>query len=289
MNNWNDYQLILALARNKSLRAAALEMKVNHATLSRRLDVLNQHFDALVFERTAKGYLLTRLGKTLFDAAEKIEEVNRAATRARSAMGSEYAGKITLSIPPTIGQFLLKDSLFEFSRHYPQIELIVHNTFVIEDLDKLEADIVVRGHNRPQQHLVGRRLIRYSLCFYGNRDYLQNTPREALKWIGKPDDSMFPDWTQDTDFRDVPVGIRIDDVLGRHQAAVAGHGLTRGACYMADQEPSLVRLPNVDPVPFQQLWILMHPDSRNTPRIKLLMDYLAEHIIQQRNLIEGNL
>lgn len=289
MNNWNDYQLILALARNKSLRSAALEMKVNHATLSRRLDVLNRQFDAMVFERTAKGYLLTRLGKSLFDAAEKIEQINLAATRTRNSLGSEFTGRITLSIPPTVGQFLLKDALFEFTQHYPQIELIVHNTFAIEDLDKLEADIVVRGHNKPQEHLVGRRLIPYSLCFYGNRDYLQNTPRESLKWIGKADDPVFPDWTQDTEFSDIPVGVRIDDVLGRHQAAVAGHGLTRGACYMADQEPSLIRLANAEPVPFQQLWILMHPDSRNTPRIKLLMDYVAERIIQQRNLLEGNL
>ncbi len=289
MKNWNDYQIILAIARKKTLRKAAEELNVNHATLSRRLDLLNHQFNAVVFERTAKGYLLTELGQTLFAAAEKIENTDLAATRAKQSLGTDLAGKITLSLPPTIGQFLLGDSLYQFTQLYPQIELTIRNTFEIESLDKLEADIVIRGQNHPEEHLVGRRLIPYSLCFYANKEYLLNTPRQDLRWIGKPEDSEFPSWTHESAYKDVPVGLRINDVLGRHQAAVAGFGLTRGACYIADQEASLVRLESAQPVPFQQIWILMHPDSRNTPRIKRLMDFISEYILKQRDLLEGNL
>lgn len=287
MKNWNDYQLILALARAKSMRAAAKDMGINHATLSRRLDALNAQYDELVFERTALGYFVTPLGKPLLDAAEQIEKLNLSATRVTSSSGEALAGKITLSVPPSIHEFILKDSIYEFAQLYPQIELTIRNTFAIEDLDQLEADIVIRGQDQPSAHLVGKRLVTYSLCFYGQVEYLNNTSREDLRWIGKINEPEFPSWASDSGFSDVPVGLRIDDVMGRHHAALMGYGLTQGACYMADQEPSLIRLPNATPLAFQQLWVLIHPDLRHTPRIQLLMNFLADKIMSKERLLRG--
>ncbi|WP_255229682.1 LysR family transcriptional regulator [Pseudoalteromonas sp. HM-SA03] len=44
MENWDDFQLLLALKRANTLRGAAKVLGVNHTTVSRRLHALNQRF-----------------------------------------------------------------------------------------------------------------------------------------------------------------------------------------------------------------------------------------------------
>ncbi|MEM6828582.1 MAG: LysR family transcriptional regulator, partial [Pseudomonadota bacterium] len=40
MSDWDDYRLILALARTGTLRAAANDLEMTHTTVSRRLAVI---------------------------------------------------------------------------------------------------------------------------------------------------------------------------------------------------------------------------------------------------------
>lgn len=61
----------------------------------------------------------------------------------------------------------------------------------------------------------------------------------------------------------------------------------RGACYIADQMPQLQRIGDGKPYPFQDIWLLTHEDLRAVPRIRLLMDYLADYLQRKRDLIEG--
>ena len=37
----------------------------------------------------------------------------------------------------------------------------------------------------------------------------------------------------------------------------------------------------------RELWLLVHRDLRNVPRIRLLIDYLAECCLRDRALLEG--
>ncbi len=76
MNNWDDYRLILALRRAKTIRGAAKALGVNHSTVSRRLAALNQQNGSPVFEQVAGGYHPTRAGEALVSAAAQIETIN---------------------------------------------------------------------------------------------------------------------------------------------------------------------------------------------------------------------
>jgi DNA-binding transcriptional LysR family regulator len=54
---------------------------------------------------------------------------------------------------------------------------------------------------------------------------------------------------------------------------------------MADRDPSLIRLPDFEPLPTQDLWVLTHPDLRNTPKIKTLMTFLYTKLQSKKDLI----
>lgn len=287
MSEWDDYRFALALQRVGSIRGAAQALDVNHATVSRRLAALNARLGAPAFERAGGVYRPTSQGKPLIAAALRMEEAVFAAER--EAMGLERAmsGRLTLSLPDAVAQHLLAEELGRFSDSYPGIQLIVHTSLGFTNLDHREADLVVRITNDPPDHLVGRRLFKYARCYYCTAKYLNDRDPRRMRWLGWPDDPDRPDWVRDSVYPDTPVGLRIEEPLVRHAAAVAGQGLIFEACFLADPDPRLVRLPGSSPAPDRDIWVLTHSDLKDTKRVSTLMRYLVETISAKRDLIEG--
>ncbi|MCF6275528.1 MAG: LysR family transcriptional regulator, partial [Robiginitomaculum sp.] len=240
-----------------------------------------------IFERVAGGYNATHLGKQLIAAAEKMEDISFSVIRQDRAAEPEISGPITLSVPKPIAQFLLVDALAKFTALHPKIDLTIETSYQYVNLDRSEADVVVRGTNAPPEHLVGRRLFPYALCHYGVADYLENTAPADRKWLIFSPRAEAQKWIAKSPFPDADIAMHVDDLTYLHHCAVAGHGMIYGACYMGDPEPKLTRLPGTKPTPIADLWVLTHPDLRDTPKIKTLMKFLAETLNVKRDLIEG--
>ncbi|MEP2103892.1 MAG: LysR family transcriptional regulator [Parasphingorhabdus sp.] len=290
MENWDDYRFILALDRSGTVRAAASLLGVTHSTVSRRLAVINKRYGKPIFERAAGGYRKTQLGAELVEAASQIEGISFSADRRRKAGETELSGPITLSIPDALGQYLLLDYLADFCRQYPDIKLSLLSSYRFADLDRSEADVVIRSVATPPDHLVGRRLFPYALSYFCRRDYLEKTQPADRRWIVAVTPSGIPSWIADSPFPDASIGMMSDDITLRHRAVMSGYGMIRGACYMNDPESNLMRLPNSPPPsPAPDFWVLTHPDLKNTPRIKLLMRFLASALLENQDLIEGRL
>ena len=286
MKDWDDYRLILALHRSKTLRGAAQLMGVNHTTISRRLTQIDRKWGAVIFERTSEGYRATESGLQLINTATQIESLAYASERHIRSSNAELSGNIVLSIPGTVAHFLLLKELSMFTRMYPQIKLEVVSSYQFADLDRSEADIVIRGTAMPPEHLVGHKLFPYAVALYADKHYATTIPRNEWCLVAP---SFEPEWIQKTRYADLPITFVSDDPMLRHTMIVQGQAIGRSACYMADPEPNLIRLPDIKPVPAQDLWILTHPDLRNTPKIKTLMAFLYTKLQSKKELIVGHI
>ncbi|WOR16386.1 LysR family transcriptional regulator [Hyphomonas sp. FCG-A18] len=287
MKDWDDYRLILALARTGTLRMAAHALGMTHTTVSRRLSIIEDARGAL-FERQPGGYRPTPLGDALIDVAGRMESLTQAGARYEQAVEQDLVGVVTLSLPEPVAQYLLLEDLFKLAEAFPKIELRVNTSVRFVDLDRLEADVVVRGTQHPPEHLVGRRLYPTHITYYGNRDYLASTPPDQLRWIAPSSAGMRPDWLEMSPYPNAPVALLSDDIVARHHALVRGLGLARGACFMADPEPDLIRLTNEAPIPQQDFWVLTHPDLRHTPRVRAVMDFMVRAMKEKEDLVRGH-
>ncbi len=288
MNDWDDYRLILALSRADSLRTAADELGVNHATVSRRLANLQRKAGIKLFEKSANGYEITKLGAPLLAAAQQMEhQVFSSSRLLRAADSSDPAGSVSISLAAPIAQYLVLDRLSEFQTAYPNIELILHTSEQVVDLDRSEADVVLRSANLPPEHLVGRRFFSYGVRYYAAIKYLDKTPESQRTWIAAENDNTTADWILNSPFPEQPIGFRTQGYHARHLALLAGLGMARGACFMADQEPSLRRLDNASVTSSLDLWVLTHPDLRNSPRVQAVMHFLYDILQDKRALITG--
>ena len=67
MEQWDDMRFFLAIARERSLSAAARALHVDHATVGRRLTSLERRLSAKLFNRTPEGNIdVRRFGGTLY-------------------------------------------------------------------------------------------------------------------------------------------------------------------------------------------------------------------------------
>ena len=287
MNDWDDYRLVLAIHKGKTLRNAAHELGVNHSTVSRRLAVLNKKYGTELVRKTPTGLSLSPLGEKLLVSAHKIESLVIQDKRFERAQQLESEGDISVSVPPPIMQFLLLDDLMHFQQTHPRIRLNIHSSYKLANLDECEADVVIRVSNTPDEHLVGYRLFSVATQYYAAKDYLKNTPTDRYQWITNTDSGGRPDWIQRSPYPDAKIGPCISDLTLRHQAANSGHGMIRGACYIAHNFNNLVSLAGTEPEAFQQIWVLSHPDLAHIDRIQVLKKYLTDALKSKKALLTG--
>lgn len=68
--DWDDLRVFLAVFRSGSLRGAARMLRLNHATVNRRLKALETGFGSRLFDRTRDGFVPTQAGEDLLASAE---------------------------------------------------------------------------------------------------------------------------------------------------------------------------------------------------------------------------
>jgi DNA-binding transcriptional LysR family regulator len=293
MENWDDHRLILAIYRSGTLRAAAEHLGVTHTTVARRLAALEAAQPMPIFIRTGRSLRISEYGQQRVAIAERMEALSFAADRLQRGASEALSGPLSVSVPRAFLQFggLLED-LDRFIDHYPHIDLTIVGSDSLADLDRGQADVVLRGQVGPDPHLVGRLISPVGLKFYGQRSYLETHAPDTYQWVCarlKRQDGIRvpPDWMPGSPYPDAPVRLEIDDIVSRYKATADGLGLGRLACFMAATDPDLVVIGNPQAVQSYDLWVLTHPDLRNAPKVKAMMDWLWNSLRERRSVLTG--
>jgi DNA-binding transcriptional LysR family regulator len=175
--DWDNVRIFLAVARAGQFLAAARLLRVDHATVTRRITRLEAALGSRLFERRTSGCVLTQAGERFLVAAERIEGDMLRAQAELSAQDVEVSGTVRVGAPDGFGTLFLAPRLARLAARHPAltIQLVpLPRTF---SLSNREADLAV-VINRPEAgRLVSRKLVDYSLHFYAAKAYLAAHPR----------------------------------------------------------------------------------------------------------------
>ncbi|WP_298963376.1 LysR family transcriptional regulator [uncultured Roseibium sp.] len=292
--DWNDLKVFLAVARAGSIRGASENLKVAHSTVSRRMDALEFALKTRLFDRTPDGLLITPSGEELVVSAQKIEETMHAAERSVAGRDSELSGDVRFTLPLPMAVCVLTDDLTRFVKQNPLVNLTLELTEDLLDLSKREADIAMRftsQGNSPPNYLVGRNLATQASCAYASADYIDahvfSGVNRNAKWLGWDDVVEYPKWVHSAGLEPMPVMGSFDDVFVQMAFAKRGLGMAYLPCMMGDLEPDLRRVPSARAVPHTSLWVLTHPDLRDSVRLRRFREYLYDAVSDKLDLIEG--
>jgi len=286
--NWDDLKFFLAVVRTGTLRGGAESIDVNHTTMTRRLSVMEERIGSRLFDRSKQGLVLTQLGEELLPYAERVEEEMTSASRMIVGRDAEPKGIVYLSMPHGLAMTSIMDDLTAFSQRYPEITLNLQFGNEIADLTRREADVSIRIADSVSGDIVGRRLVQMSQAAYCTREYaqkIQNNGGEGLHFIGwhEPEGETSSKWLRQSYYPKAQLKHRVSELVPLITLAASGLGMAYLACNLGDRHPELVRAPFQKPLPYRNMWLLLHRDLRRTARIRCLVDFLAERIQSREN------
>src|SRR3954447_26229072 len=287
--DWEDVRYFVALARSGTLSATARRLRVNHATVARRVASLEALLGRPLFDRRANGYVLTAEGKAVLDEARSMDEAALSVLYRLDA-GTELSGMVRLAVGRVLAERFLIERLASFHQRYPAIDLELIGGSRIVSLARREADIALRYGSPKDSELVGRRVARIGFGLYASPAYRGKLEAgEAPAFISFDQENDFiaeAGWLA-RHFGERRFSFRTISQTTQAAAARAGYGVALLPRYVAAGDPGLVRVSLGGRLPERDVWLLVRRDLKNVPRVKAVADHLAEVFRQGRRLLAG--
>ncbi len=199
-------------------------------------------------------------------------------TFGRRARGTapELKGRIEISAPDVLVSELLMPSFAALIERWRDLHLHIAPSEQLADLARRQADIAVRvvpSGSSPDDDLTGRKAATIYTAVYG----------EEHQWIGYYGDERDRGWIRSDRFEDVPVACSMANTYAVWAACLEGLGLAELPCFLV--EPALSR--RTAPEAWGDIWVLVHPDLRKSPRLKIVRDELVSALKKLQPRLRG--
>jgi len=122
MLDWDDLRFFLAVARHKTLAAAAKHLHVTQSTVSRRLVSLQDGMGVRLLVRTGEGYVPTLAGESVRAHVERVEAETLAVERAVAGHDVRLEGPVRVASSQLLASHLLAPSFAALLRFFPRGE-----------------------------------------------------------------------------------------------------------------------------------------------------------------------
>lgn len=276
-----------AAARHQGFTAAAKELNISQAAISRRVQLLEEILGLTLFERIRQRVILTPAGAAY--ARELQDALGRIGTATVNTMAAR-GGNATLNIAtlPTFGTRWLVPRLPDFAARHPQITVNLPTRIESFDFAAEPLDAAISFGDPVWPGAVVERLIEEELVPVASKALLR---RHRIR---KPEDlfkipllqqstrpSAWADWfaTLGIACPPVPLGPRYGQFAMVGQAAVIGMGAAIVPRFLVEQElkdGSLVA-PFPQSIGSKQAYCLFYPEARrNDPALRAFRDWLVE-------------
>jgi DNA-binding transcriptional LysR family regulator len=296
--NWDDVRYVLAVAKAGSLAKTAKALGVDRTTVGRRVEALEEALGVRLFTRTSSGYVPTADAERLLPVMRSVEDAVIALERGVHARKSTINGVVRVTSPETLGCLYLAPRLARLRHQHPSLAIELSSTGTVLDLARREADLAVRMFTSAHESLVVRRVGSLRHDLYASREYVAKRPVRKPSELrdhpllsseapsrGKRPGALDARWLDRLSGGARPTLV-CDLSMALLAACREGAGIAVLPRYVRDAEAELVHLPMPDP-PSEPIWITVHRDMRDTPRVRVVLDHLAACLTADATLLDG--
>lgn len=171
----DDIALFIQIVRRGGLAGAATHLGLPPATVTRRLQKLEQQLGCQLLHRSARQCVLTQEGEVYYQSyADLVEQFETTRQQLNQEL-KQLSGKLRVLAPTNFSHGVLRPMWLEFTRSYPdiQLELILSNQ--MEDMVRTKADIAVRIGKQPDSLLYQQKLGQVETIVVASPGYLQKS------------------------------------------------------------------------------------------------------------------
>lgn len=271
--------------------AAARRASVDHSTVARRMNSLEQLLGARLFDRSPRGVTPTAAAFALVAHAERIESELLAAVATVSGKDRGVEGSVRLATPEAFGTYIVAPHVPLLQARHPELTLELAPESRSISLSKREADIAVMLGPPPKGRLVARKLTDYHLGLYASSDYIARTGMPASR-ADLPGHSFvsyieelagFPGMIAlDQVFPEAVPRFRSSSSAAQQTAVAAGMGMGMLHVVAAAQDPRLVRILPEQIEVRRSYWLVFHADLQRLPRVRAIIDFLDQVVTSMK-------
>ncbi|TGW07212.1 LysR family transcriptional regulator, partial [Mesorhizobium sp. M2D.F.Ca.ET.145.01.1.1] len=254
--DWDKLRVFHAAAEAGSFTHAAETLHLSQSAISRQVSALEHDVGVPLFNRHARGLVLTEQGEMLFrtahDVLMKLETIKSRLTETKD----RPSGVLRVTTTVGLGAGWLTERVQEFIELYPEIslQLILANEEL--DLTMRQADCAIRLRQPQQPDLIQRRLFTVHFHLYAAPSYVAKYGKPGsiaelrshrIVTFGLPVPSHLSElnWLETVgDFesgRRVPT-LQINDILSIKRAVQGGAGIAMLPDYVISKDSGLVQL-----------------------------------------------
>ncbi len=279
--DWDDLRVFLAVARTESLSGAGRRLKIDPATVGRRIARLEDGIGVRLFSKSPQGYGLTDEGSRLIAHAERAEA---AAMAAESLSGPEgLTGQIRLGAPDGCANYLLPQVIARICDANPGLEVQVVALPRVFNLSKREADMAIAVSRPEAGRLTVQKLTDYQLHLAASRAYLAAHPVVAdrlqdHRFVGYIPDLIFD---KELDYLSrigaPPVTFSSNSVSVQLNFLRQGAGLGVVHDFALPAAPEVIRVLPDQISLTRAFWLIRHADDGRVARL----NHFAEALIRE--------
>ena len=290
--DWDKLKIFHAVAEAGSFTKASTIMNLSQSAISRQIQSLENELKIHLFERHARGLVLTDNGEYLYktanDVISKLKEVE-------TTLGDDkdkIHGKLTITTVVSFGTTWLTPRIQEFMKLYPDIEIELIFDDKELDLSTRQADVGIFMRRPKQLNYIQKKLIDLHYHIYGSVKYLEKIghPKnlrdlDKHKFItygkGLPSPVFNPDWalklgTKNNKKRK-PI-MKVNSVYGLLLAVQSGVGLAALPDYIAVNVQNITKvLPDVEG-PLTETHFVYPQSLKNVGKVKAFRNFLFSKV-----------
>lgn len=286
--SWDNLRSAYQVALSGTLSAAGEELGVNHATVLRHINRLEEAIETKLFIRHQRGYRLTEAGQMLLDEMPKLcGQVNHLLQKISNSESS-LKGDLIIS---TVSDFALtlNPLLKKFQSAYPQLRIQIIATDDRVPLVSGEAHVALRiAPIIDEPDLIAHHLKDLNMQLWASREYvksygqpqsvdelsshrwvLPNGKKRNIPSIKKLAANIAPEQIiyQSNSFRDI------------HSAIIEGMGIGPVSSEVPNIDRDLVAINfPLDKTPESAMWFVYHRDLKENQRIKAFLTFIKDNI-----------
>ena len=293
--NWDDLRIFLATARAESLTSAKASLRMDPATIARRIARLEEVAGAALFVKSPQGYRLTEAGQRLLGHAEEAETALGRGMGALTGAGETLSGPIRIGAPDGCATYLLPQVCARIGARHPDLDLQIVSLPRVVNLSRREADFAITVSKPDTMRLQADKLSDYRLSLAASEDWLarNGVPRDVSALRGARMIGYIPDMIFDAEL-DYLGGLGVTrvplastSISVQLQMARAGGGLAVVHDFALPEAPELRRVLPEEVALTRTFWLVRHRgqvDARLDRIAALLADGLRGEIARLEGL-----
>jgi len=290
--DWDKLKIFHTVAESGSFTKASTVLNLSQSAISRQIQSLENELKIHLFERHARGLVLTDNGEYLYKTAHEVISKLKDVEATLSDEKDKLHGKLTVTTVVSFGTTWLTPRIKEFMSLHPEIEVELIFDDKELDLSTRQADIGIFMRRPKQLNYIQKKLIDLHYHIYGSTKYLEKYghPKSVRdldkhKFItygkGAPSPVFNPDWALKLGSKDSkkrkPV-MKVNSVYGLLLAVQSGVGLAALPDYITVNVPNIVKvLPDTEG-PLTETHFVYPQSLKNVAKVKAFRNFLFSKV-----------